>query len=85
MASDGQQSTVRRENFVVVALSEGRGAASELGLASLDLLTSVCTLSQFADSPLFSHLATKLAYLNPTYMLLSASCVEPLPTKLYAL
>lgn len=38
--------TMRASNSVIVAITEGRGVASEIGLAWIDLITVECGLTQ---------------------------------------
>ncbi|KAJ3276227.1 MutS protein msh4 [Terramyces sp. JEL0728] len=50
---------------MIVAISEARGAYSEIGLVSLDLETSLCTITQYADTASYVHTIHKLGILNP--------------------
>lgn len=56
----------------IVALIEGRGIASEIGLAVMDIRTSYCSFYQFADSPTYSKTLWKLSVLNPIEVRLSS-------------
>jgi hypothetical protein len=73
---------------VTIALSEGRGPAPEIGLASFNQQTSECVLSQLIDTPTFSHVIGRLSTIEPSevqchnQILLSATCSDP-PTKLF--
>lgn len=55
----------------VVALNEGRGIASEVGLAALDLKTSSCFVSQFADSSTYVRVLHKINILEPVLVLIT--------------
>lgn len=56
------------ENFIYIfkAIAEGRGLArGEIGIASVDLMSSTIILSQFSDSQAYGKLLTKINALNP--------------------
>ena len=64
-ATSSHINTSRNESFFVVALTEGRGVASDVGLAALDLKTSKCVISQFGDNHLFSNTISKIHAFSP--------------------
>ena len=82
MTSECKTSSAASSGTVVIALSEGRGPIPEVGMALFDLETSECTLSQFTDTPTFSHVVSKLAGLNLMSVLMTTACANP-PTKLF--
>jgi hypothetical protein len=63
---------------------DGNAVSSEIGLASVTLHTSHFTLSQFTDTSSFSHLLSRLEWLQPTHILLSITSAEPVPTNLFS-
>ncbi|KAJ3315155.1 MutS protein msh4 [Boothiomyces sp. JEL0838] len=67
---------------IIVVISEARGAYSEVGLVSIDLKTSICQITQYADTASFVHTIHKLSILNPAKVVFSKSCINP-PTLLY--
>ncbi|KAJ3055925.1 MutS protein msh4 [Rhizophlyctis rosea] len=60
------------DTYFVVAIIEGRGAASEVGIAAIDLRTSECILSQTYVKTLH-----KLNLLEPVQIVTSITTVEP--------
>lgn len=71
-------------SHIVVAISEGRGVSSDVGMTSFNLSTSECILSQFSDNAMFASVFSRLHCLNPSQIIVSSSCVETRTTKLYA-
>ncbi|KAI8815605.1 muts domain V-domain-containing protein [Fimicolochytrium jonesii] len=80
LTSASTRSSRRHEGYYVVAISEGRGVASELGLAAMDLRTNECLLYQFADSQTFTKTVHKLLFRSQ--ILLSFTLIEPVKSKL---
>ncbi|RUS17438.1 muts domain V-domain-containing protein [Endogone sp. FLAS-F59071] len=66
----------------IVAVIEGRGVASEVGMCFLNLRTSECLLSQIADSQTYVKTLHKLHLYNPSEVLVSITAVEPQKSKL---
>ncbi|TPX49095.1 hypothetical protein SeLEV6574_g01688 [Synchytrium endobioticum] len=67
---------------VIICISEGRGVASEVGMASMDIKTSECILHQFGDTPSYVKLLHKLHLYNPIEILMSTTMLEPTKSKL---
>lgn len=55
----------------IVAVAEGRGAASEIGIASIDIDRTVCSVCQIADTCAYSRTLTMLHVCNPMVILFS--------------
>ncbi|TPX33894.1 hypothetical protein SmJEL517_g03317 [Synchytrium microbalum] len=71
-----------RENSVIVCISQGRGVASDIGMASMDIKTSECILHQFGDTPSYVKLLHKLHLYNPLEVLMSSTMNEPPKSKI---
>ncbi|KAL2917178.1 MutS protein msh4 [Polyrhizophydium stewartii] len=69
----------------IVAVAEGRGTASEVGIAAIDLRTSECILSQFGDTPTCAKTLHRLGTLDPLQIIVSATTIEPTQSKLFQL
>ena len=61
----------------VVCIVEGRGIQTEVGMAAIDLRTSSCLISQFADSQSYSSVLHRLHILDPIQILMPKTCVDP--------
>ncbi|RHZ86046.1 hypothetical protein Glove_55g65 [Diversispora epigaea] len=66
----------------VVAVIEGRGIASEVGMCFIDLRTSESILSQISDSQTYVKTLHKMNIYDPAEILLSVTSVEPSKSKL---
>ncbi|RKO87882.1 hypothetical protein BDK51DRAFT_27277 [Blyttiomyces helicus] len=73
---------VAREGSFVVAVVEGRGVASEIGLAAINCGTAQCQLYQFADSQTYVKTLHKISLLDPVEILMPITAVEPTRSKL---
>ncbi|KAJ3230339.1 MutS protein msh4 [Chytriomyces hyalinus] len=62
---------------VVVALSEGRGTASEVGLVCFDKAAGELSLSQYADTQQYSKTLQQLHLVQPSEILVSNTLIEP--------
>ncbi|KAI8907003.1 muts-like protein 4, isoform CRA_a [Powellomyces hirtus] len=76
------RSTAASEGCFLVAVIEGRGIATEVGMAAMDLRTNECHLLQFSDSQTYTKTIHKLCVLNPAELLVSFTMVEPVKSKL---
>ncbi|CAB4414135.1 unnamed protein product [Rhizophagus irregularis] len=72
----------RDNHSFVVAMIEGRGVATEVGMCFIDLRTSECILSQIADSQTYVKTLHKLNLYNPVEIILSVTAIEPSKSKL---
>ncbi|CAG8654048.1 7729_t:CDS:10 [Funneliformis mosseae] len=72
----------RDNHSYMVAVIEGRGVASEIGMCFIDLRTSECILSQFADSQTYIKTLHKLNLYDPSEIVLSQTAFEPSKSKL---
>ncbi|CAG8475627.1 9924_t:CDS:10 [Ambispora leptoticha] len=70
------------ENSFIVAVIEGRGVASEVGMCFIDLKTSECILSQISDSQTYVKTLHKMNLYDPAEILLSTTAFEPTKSKL---
>ncbi|KAG5461010.1 MAG: hypothetical protein BJ554DRAFT_6869 [Olpidium bornovanus] len=70
---------------VVVAVVEGRGVTGWVGLAALNLTTSECIVSQFADTQTYVKTLHKLSIYAPAEIVVSSTIVDPVKSKLYEL
>ncbi|CAG8611279.1 2676_t:CDS:10 [Ambispora gerdemannii] len=70
------------ENSFIVAVIEGRGVASEVGMCFIDLKTSECILSQISDSQTYVKTLHKMNLYEPAEILLSTTAFEPAKSKL---
>jgi DNA mismatch repair protein MSH4 len=75
-------STLRASSQTVVAISEGRGCISEIGVATLDLLTSESVVMQYSDTANYPKTFYLLSLINPKIIIMPKTCVE-LPSKLF--
>ncbi|CAG8564154.1 9477_t:CDS:10 [Paraglomus brasilianum] len=66
----------------VVAIIEGRGVASEVGMCFIDVRTSECILSQIADSQTYTKTLHKISVYRPYEIVVSNTAVEPSKSKL---
>ncbi|KAI8896621.1 muts domain V-domain-containing protein [Globomyces pollinis-pini] len=66
----------------ILAIAEGRGISSEIGICSLNLQTSICTLGQYNDSISFNHTFQYLNHASPSMVILCSRSIDP-PSKLY--
>ncbi|CAG8498626.1 178_t:CDS:10 [Paraglomus occultum] len=66
----------------VVAIIEGRGVASEVGMCFIDVKTSECILSQIADSQTYAKTLHKISVYQPYEIVVSNTAVEPSKSKL---
>ncbi|KAJ3266885.1 MutS protein msh4 [Chytriomyces hyalinus] len=67
---------------VVVALSEGRGTASEVGLVCFDKAAGELSLSQYADTQQYSKTLQQLHLVQPSEILVSNTLIEPFKSRL---
>ncbi|KAJ3006884.1 UNVERIFIED_CONTAM: MutS protein msh4, partial [Siphonaria sp. JEL0065] len=67
---------------VVVAICEGRGTASEVAIVCFDKNAGELSLSQFADSQLYSKTLQQLHLVDPSEIIVSATSIEPVKTRL---
>ncbi|GBC10104.1 hypothetical protein RclHR1_09340003 [Rhizophagus clarus] len=72
----------RDNHSFLVAMIEGRGVATEVGMCFIDLRTSECILSQIADSQTYVKTLHKLNLYNPVEIVLSVTAIEPSKSKL---
>ncbi|CAI2181420.1 860_t:CDS:10 [Funneliformis geosporum] len=72
----------RDNNSLMVAIIEGRGVASEIGMCFINLRTTECILSQIADSQTYIKTLHKLNLFDPTEIVLSQTAFEPSKSKL---
>lgn len=49
----------------ICCLVESRGAAVEIGIASINQCTAECAIGQFADTPTFTGLCRQIELLDP--------------------
>jgi len=76
--------TISADGTHIVSLIESRGAASEVGIALFNLATSVCILSQFADTSGYSKTLHLLTLYPAEVVIVSSSAVsDSSPSKLY--
>ncbi|XP_077292899.1 mutS protein homolog 4-like [Arctopsyche grandis] len=62
----GTNNATMSDTCIIVAISEGRGAAKgEVGIASIDLRRPQLILCQISDTHSYIHTMTKLHYFNP--------------------
>ncbi|KAI9098293.1 hypothetical protein DFS34DRAFT_620420 [Phlyctochytrium arcticum] len=66
----------------LVAISEGRGFATEVGMAMFNLRTNVCQLYQFVDSHAYIKTLSKILLMEPTEIIVSATVFTPTKSKL---
>jgi DNA mismatch repair protein MSH4 len=74
--------TVKNDSHVILCISEGRGTHSEIGIASMNLRTSECVMSQYSDSSSFPLTFHRLNILQPGVIIMSSTCIDP-PSILY--
>ncbi|KAJ3167556.1 MutS protein msh4 [Geranomyces variabilis] len=72
------------EGSLIVAIIEGRGIATEIGMAAMDLRSNEFLLLQFSDSPTYTKAIHKLFVLNPSEVLVSPTMMDPVKSKLTA-
>ncbi|KAI9001578.1 muts domain V-domain-containing protein [Gaertneriomyces semiglobifer] len=70
------------DGYYVLAISEGRGVASEVGIAAIDLHSNECLLFQVADSQTYLKTLHTIYLTSPAEILLSFSALEPTRSKL---
>ena len=61
---------------------EGRGVSSEVGIACLNRETSVCTITQFAESASYANTFNQIHLLYPFQVIVSSTFIDP-PSKLF--
>ncbi|KAJ3072334.1 MutS protein msh4 [Podochytrium sp. JEL0797] len=74
--------TAGERRDVVVAISEGRGTASEVAVVCFSKSTGELSLSQFADSHLYPKTLQQLYLVPPTEILVPNTVVEPTKSRL---
>jgi DNA mismatch repair protein MSH4 len=74
--------TARNDSHIILCISEGRGTHSEIGIASMNLRTSECVMSQYSDSSSFPLTFHRLNILQPGVIVMSNTCIDP-PSILY--
>ncbi|KAJ1332362.1 hypothetical protein BSLG_008666 [Batrachochytrium salamandrivorans] len=66
-----------------VCLVQGRGVASEIGIAAMDLRTSEFMIAQYGDTPTHTRTLNRLCALDPVHIILPATATEPSESKLF--
>ncbi|KAI8336838.1 DNA mismatch repair protein Msh4 [Chlamydoabsidia padenii] len=61
----------------MMAIAEGCGIGTEVGVSYIHLPSSECTLSQISDLPTFTKTMLKIYLANPSKILITKSPVEP--------
>ena len=66
------QATCAQTEKCIVALADGRGAASEVGACAFGLSSSICYVGQLADTPSFGRTLSFLTLHQPSTILISS-------------
>lgn len=72
------------EGHYIISIIEGRGVASEIGLAAYDKKSCQILLMQFGDDKSFLGVHSVVGALNPVEIIVSQTAVEPAPSALLA-
>ncbi|KAG0190872.1 MutS protein msh4 [Apophysomyces sp. BC1034] len=69
----------------IMALTEGRGAVTEVGMCVLRFNSNECILSQTSDSQLYTRTMHKIQFNDPQKIVLSSALIDAENGKLYKL
>lgn len=69
-SNDRQSSSTLQSDSVLIAIIEGRGTASEVGIACFDWGKTECNLYQFADTSGYSRTLTIMHLYSPTAIII---------------
>ncbi|KAG0750228.1 hypothetical protein G6F57_002285 [Rhizopus arrhizus] len=78
-------STITKRPKCLMAITEGRGIAIEIGICLFDMNSCECTLSQFADTPTFTRTLQKIDINDPQKILMTSREASESNSSLYQL
>ncbi|KAG1463735.1 hypothetical protein G6F46_001738 [Rhizopus delemar] len=78
-------STITKRSKCLMAITEGRGIAIEIGICLFDMNSCECTLSQFADTPTFTRTLQKIDINDPQKILMTSREASESNSTLYQL